>query len=572
LDTRVCVLTLRGHNDCVSGLSFSPDGKHIATASNDGKARVWDAADGRVIFTLTGHGGGLSGVRFSPDGQRILTSSGDQTAKVWDATTGKDLLTLRGHGADIYRAAFSPDGRRIVTASKDRTAKIWDAATGKELLTLKGHTDQLVEVAFSPDGRRIATGSVDQTVKLWQAASAEEVALWHKQEREASDRLAALTREQAKATDHERALRAQDPGAIKQWLVLTGIKFSEKNGVVALNQEQVADEAHLHPRAGESILHRGSALAWRAISPGDNVVDFDAIDRVNDIHYVAYAVCYIRSETNQTGLSLKVGSDDLCKIYLNGREIYRSEKVRTYVVDQDEVPGLELKAGLNVLVYKAVLEIGEDYHWRGSVRFTDAWGQPVKSIRVTLTPASDQDPGAISQWLVLSPIHFQGTNGANALAQQQLSNEAQLHPRVGERSHAGGCELVWREFHLQDYGLDFIELSKNSNNTNTDYSVAYAVCYLESDADQTGLSMKVGSDDQSKVYLNGKEIYRYEEPRPCLPDQDTVNDITLRAGPNLLVFKVVNERVDWRGSIRFTDAVGQPVKGLHVTLQPPSTR
>jgi hypothetical protein len=573
VDSRACALTLRGHSDCVIGAAFSPDGKRIGTASDDGTAKVWDSANGRRLFTLVGHhGGGVSCVRFSPDGQRILTSGGDQTVKVWESRLGTNLLTLQGHSAEVYRASFSPDGRRIVSGSSDRTAKVWDATTGKELLTLKGHTDAVGPVAFSPDGRRIATGSMDQTAKVWQAATPEEVALWHKQEREASERLAALTREQAKATDRERADRAQDPGAIRQWLVLTGIKLTDQSGVMALNQEQVADEAHLHPLTGESIRFRNSALAWRAVYPGDYLLDFDAIDRVNAKRYLAYALCYIRSETNQTGLSLKVGSDDLCKIDLNGREIYRCEKVRTYVADQDEVPGLELKAGLNVLVYKAVVSLAEARQWRASMRFTDAWGQPLKSIRVTLTPASDQDPGAISRWLVLAPIGFAGTNGATALEQQQLRGEAQLRPRAGEQTHVGGCELVWREFHRDDYGLDFIELSRVTNNTNTDYSVAYAVSYLESDTNQTGLSMKIGSDDQSKVYLNGQEIYRYEEPRSFFPDRDTANDIALRAGLNVLVFKVVNERVDWRGSIRFTDAAGQPVKGIRATLQPPPVR
>ena len=77
---------------------------------------------------------------YSPDGKRLATASDDHTAKVWDAATGQELLTLRGHWARLYGVAYSPDGKRLATASDDHTAKVWDAATGQELLTLRGHS------------------------------------------------------------------------------------------------------------------------------------------------------------------------------------------------------------------------------------------------------------------------------------------------------------------------------------------------------------------------------------------------------------------------------------------------
>ncbi|HXP63310.1 MAG TPA: hypothetical protein VN829_22605, partial [Dongiaceae bacterium] len=73
---------------------------------------------------------------------------------------------------------------------------------------------------------------------------------------------------------------------------------------------------------------------------------------------------------------------------------------------------------------------------------------------------------------------------------------------------------------------------------------------------------------ESKVYLNGTQVYRFPFPRGFLPEQDAVSDITLNAGLNVLVFKVVNEDAGWTGAIRFTDAQGDPVKGISVTLDP----
>jgi hypothetical protein len=80
--------------------------------------------------------------------------------------------------------------------------------------------------------------------------------------------------------------------------------------------------------------------------------------------------------------------------------------------------------------------------------------------------------------------------------------------------------------------------------------------------------MLVGSDDESKVYLNGTEIYKSLDTRICVPEQDKILGITLKAGLNVLVFKVVNEEGGWGGTIRLVDARGNPLQGVKVTLDP----
>ena len=169
------LLTLIGHTGPVKAVAFSPDGKRLATSSDDKTAKVWDAATGKELLTLRGHTDVVRFVEFSPDGTRLATASLDQTAKVWDAATGKELLTLIGHTGGVTVSVFSPDGRRLATGSYpdevEHTARVWDAVSGKELLTLTGHTNAIYHVAFSPDGRRLATGSVDGTVKIWDSTS-----------------------------------------------------------------------------------------------------------------------------------------------------------------------------------------------------------------------------------------------------------------------------------------------------------------------------------------------------------------------------------------------------------------
>jgi eukaryotic-like serine/threonine-protein kinase len=148
--------------------ALSPDAKQYALCGADA-TKVWDVASGRETLTLAGHNGGVKNVAFSPDGKRIATASDDGTVKVWDTTRGTLIHTLKGHNEVVNGVAFSPDSKRIATASDDGTAKVWDAATGQETLTLNEHTGAVRGVAFSPDGMRIATASDDGTVKVWDA-------------------------------------------------------------------------------------------------------------------------------------------------------------------------------------------------------------------------------------------------------------------------------------------------------------------------------------------------------------------------------------------------------------------
>ena len=169
------LLTLNGHSNYVMSVAWSPDGKRLATGSADNTAKVWDVATGKELLTLSGHTWSVTSVAWSPDGKRLATGSWDKTAKVWDAATGKELLTLSGHSNFVASVAWSPDGNRLATASDDKTAKVWDAGTGKEFLTLSGHSGEVSSLAWSPDGKRLATASWDNTAKVWEAGTGKEL-------------------------------------------------------------------------------------------------------------------------------------------------------------------------------------------------------------------------------------------------------------------------------------------------------------------------------------------------------------------------------------------------------------
>ena len=159
------IQTFKGHSGgSVLSVAFSPDGKTIATGSAEGTVKLWNL-DGKEIQTFKGHSSWGNSVAFSPDGKTIAIGSDDKTVKLWNLD-GKEIQTFKGHSSWVISVAFSPDGKTIATGSEDKTVKLWNL-NGKEIQTLKGHSNIVSSVAFSPDGKTIATGSEDKTVKLW---------------------------------------------------------------------------------------------------------------------------------------------------------------------------------------------------------------------------------------------------------------------------------------------------------------------------------------------------------------------------------------------------------------------
>ncbi|MCB1193496.1 MAG: PD40 domain-containing protein [Leptospiraceae bacterium] len=165
------IRTITSHSHYATCLSFSPDGKAIATGSNDKTIKLWDVRTGLEIRTLFGHSNSITSVAFSPDGKLIATGSLDKTAKLWNINSGKDIYTILGHSEAISSIAFSPDGKTITTTSEDTTIKLWDVSSGEKIRTFFGNKQPIKSVSFSPDGQILATGSDDATVKLWDVNS-----------------------------------------------------------------------------------------------------------------------------------------------------------------------------------------------------------------------------------------------------------------------------------------------------------------------------------------------------------------------------------------------------------------
>ena len=98
----------------------------------DKTARLWDAATGKQIFVLN-HDGWVRNVVFSPDGKYVATASDDNTARIWNASTGKLIGSFK-HDGVVNNVVFSPDGKYIATASVDNTARLWICSSTEDLI------------------------------------------------------------------------------------------------------------------------------------------------------------------------------------------------------------------------------------------------------------------------------------------------------------------------------------------------------------------------------------------------------------------------------------------------------
>jgi WD40 repeat protein len=123
-----------------------------------------------TLQILEGHSGEVEFVTFSPDGKQLASCSSDHTIRIWDTATGATLQILKGHSREVEVVVFSPDGKQLASCSYDKTIRIWDVATGTTLQILEDSLSALSgwihDISFSPDGRQLASFSHDKKVRI----------------------------------------------------------------------------------------------------------------------------------------------------------------------------------------------------------------------------------------------------------------------------------------------------------------------------------------------------------------------------------------------------------------------
>jgi WD40 repeat protein len=169
-----------GHDDEAWSLAFSPDGKVLASGSDNDEPEtisLWDVATGARLRGWLGGDGTISALAFDPSG-RILASADlaeSPFVRLWDAADGRPIAVMAGHTKSIRTLAFRPGGRWLATAGSDRTIRIWDVAARSCRYVLTGHTDTVRRLAFSPDGARLVSAANDRTLRVWDVDAGREI-------------------------------------------------------------------------------------------------------------------------------------------------------------------------------------------------------------------------------------------------------------------------------------------------------------------------------------------------------------------------------------------------------------
>jgi WD40 repeat protein len=163
-----------GHLYTVDALAFAPYQRTIASgaAYSDPVVRTWDPLTGKLKACLRGHTVGIEAIAYSPDGKLLASGSQDESVRLWDVSIGKEVGCLEAHDGMIYGMDFAPDGKTIATGGKRKAVHLWDVATRKEIRSFDNPGAFVLRVRFSPDGKMVATrGNDDDVVRIWEVST-----------------------------------------------------------------------------------------------------------------------------------------------------------------------------------------------------------------------------------------------------------------------------------------------------------------------------------------------------------------------------------------------------------------
>lgn len=153
------------HDDIAGGLTFSPDGKRLATVSHDCTVKIWNLADG-ICSTLKGHDANLLRVVYISNGERVATCGHDSRICVWNLRTGLIERTLDGQNDTVWSLATCCEGRMLASAGSNGQIQIWNCKTAQCLAVLE-HPGCIRSIAISPCGMKLASVADDSRVRIW---------------------------------------------------------------------------------------------------------------------------------------------------------------------------------------------------------------------------------------------------------------------------------------------------------------------------------------------------------------------------------------------------------------------
>lgn len=166
--------TLAGHTGPVWSVAFAPDGKTVATGSDDATLRLWDAATGEENAVVSGHNRAVFSVTYAHSGNFLLSGDSDGALHVWNAATFKEQASLPHQGGNARRVALSPDDKTVAVGSGSQGVELWNIESRKARLTLGGGLGTIMAIAFAPNGKVLAAGDASGHIQFWDPATGAE--------------------------------------------------------------------------------------------------------------------------------------------------------------------------------------------------------------------------------------------------------------------------------------------------------------------------------------------------------------------------------------------------------------
>jgi WD40 repeat protein len=511
-------------------LAFSADGARLITLAREGRVEIREAAAGRLCATLKGAVGSIDTAAFSPDGASLVTGDDEGRACQWDARTGQRLRILMQSRYPVGAVAFSPNGKWIAAGVSgprlepgEKQGRIWEAATGRQIAAFVNSEGRISSLTFSPDGKRLLIGS-GGLARIRDVATGRELIA-----------MGAMRSDLGMADwsrDGSRIVTAAGNDAISIWMAdnrhcLLTIR-GNRQGIVT---------ARFTPD-GKRILTSGSdgtVRLWHA-ETGSEMLAFP----------------------NSSAPLMSPDGERLAMSTPGGIRVYRIQR-------PDRV------------AYRESIEKAIQTHLAMQGMPADPT-RPTDIFSVTLATASIHPPAAafIRDWLALTPL--QGENGDYPIGPPDINLQT-LRPRAGEKIGAQPFgPWIWQPRHLVSPVLEFDQrwllmtpqgLPPQKGRPGLRFTPRimsvqpenYAVCYLVSDRDQHGVDLEIASSGPITAYLNGAPDY-FE----FLAPHHMMQLATLRKGVNVLALKGASNAC----YVSLLDRQGQPVPGLHISLQPGS--
>jgi hypothetical protein len=180
-------------------------------------------------------------------------------------------------------------------------------------------------------------------------------------------------------------LRMDNEGFIRYWLILAPLPSEkEQAGGAEIVADRLRGEANIRPRAEEKCSYKGKDYTWKRYKSPEYFIDFKKFaegQKTDDA--LAYAVAYVYCDEAMRDVKVLAGSNDQCRVYINGLSVMQHEKSRTLERDQSIANGISLKKGENVVILKVA---NEKNLWQGCLRFMDKNGTPIRHLQVSSTP------------------------------------------------------------------------------------------------------------------------------------------------------------------------------------------